>query len=67
MNRVILAHTPLAGNRLFFKSLIGKEKISEPYSYEVELLSPINNINLRELLGKSLTIELRSPLLPPDI
>ncbi|CAI0702456.1 type VI secretion system Vgr family protein [Serratia fonticola] len=64
MNRVILAHTPLAGNRLFFKSLIGKEKISEPYSYEVELLSPINNINLRELLGKSLTIELRSPLLP---
>lgn len=64
MNRVILAHTPLAGNRLFFKSLIGEEKISEPYSYEVELLSPINNINLRELLGKSLTIELRSPLLP---
>ncbi|CAM4079533.1 type VI secretion system Vgr family protein [Serratia silvae] len=64
MNRVILAHTPLAGDTLMVKSLVGNEKISEPYSFEVELLSAVNSINLRELLGKSLTIELRSPPLP---
>ncbi|MGF6189310.1 type VI secretion system Vgr family protein [Serratia sp. 2723] len=64
MNRVILAHTPLAGDTLMFKSLVGNEKISEPYSFEVELLSTVNSINLRELLGKSLTIELRSSPLP---
>jgi len=64
MNRVILAHTPLADNSLLFKSLIGHEKISEPYSFDVELLSTINSINLRDLLGKPLTIELRSAPLP---
>ncbi|MHA7848345.1 type VI secretion system Vgr family protein [Serratia sp. D1N4] len=60
MNRVILAHTPLADDTLLFKSLIGNEKISELYSFEIELLSVNSSINLRDLLGKTLTIELRS-------
>ncbi|KFK97921.1 MULTISPECIES: type VI secretion system Vgr family protein [unclassified Serratia (in: enterobacteria)] len=64
MNRVILVHTPLVGNTLLFKSLVGHEKLSELYAFEVELLSTINSVNLRELLGKTLTIEMRSPILP---
>ncbi|KEY59010.1 type VI secretion system Vgr family protein [Serratia sp. DD3] len=64
MNRVILVHTPLAGNVLLFKSLVGHEKISELFSFEVEVLSTSNSINLRELLGKALTVELRSSPLP---
>jgi type VI secretion system secreted protein VgrG len=64
MNRVILANTPLACNTLFFKCLVENEKISEAYSYEMGLLSHINSINLRELLGKPLTLELRSSPFP---
>ncbi|WP_058912978.1 type VI secretion system Vgr family protein [Entomohabitans teleogrylli] len=59
MDRVIVAHTPLDLDTLLFKSLTGNETLSGLFEFHIELLSTRNDINLRELLGKPLTVELR--------
>ncbi len=60
MDRVILAHSPTGSDTLLFKSLSGTEQLSHLYEFEVELLSAQNNIDLKGLLGKPLTIEVRT-------
>lgn len=65
MNRAIIAHTPADSGELLFKSLTGQEGLSEAFEFEVELLNKSNNLNLRNLLGKSLTVELRGKPLTP--
>ncbi|KAA9002642.1 type VI secretion system tip protein VgrG [Affinibrenneria salicis] len=63
MDRIITAHTPLGSDALLFKSLAGTEQLSELYEFDVELLSADNAIDLKGLLGKPLTVEIRSNLL----
>ncbi|MFS2222980.1 type VI secretion system Vgr family protein [Pantoea sp. B65] len=65
MERVIVAHTPLADDRLLFKSLSGSEQLSSLYAFDVELLSLDHHIGLTALLGGVLTIELKNHTATP--
>ncbi len=57
-NRNIQVFTPLAENTLLFYQMYGKERLNEPFEYNVELLSTDHAIDPRQLLGKSITIQL---------
>ncbi|QKJ86483.1 type VI secretion system tip protein VgrG [Paramixta manurensis] len=65
MDRLIIAHVPASPEELLFKSLSGKEHLSRVYAFEVELLCPANNLDLKALLGQPLTVEIRSNPLTP--
>ncbi|QKJ85801.1 type VI secretion system tip protein VgrG [Paramixta manurensis] len=65
MDRLIVAHVPASPEELLFKSLSGEEHLSRVYAFEVELLCPANNLDLKALLGQPLTVEIRSNPLTP--
>ncbi|EOI5792972.1 type VI secretion system Vgr family protein [Cronobacter malonaticus] len=65
MERIIIAHTPLPPETLLFKSLSGTEQLSTLYEFDVELFSPLNNLDIKGLLGKPVTIEIRNSSLTP--
>ncbi|EIC30767.1 MULTISPECIES: type VI secretion system Vgr family protein [Methylomicrobium] len=56
--RVASVTTPLPENDLFLWRVSGSEQLSRLFEYELDLLSEKNNINLKPLLGKSMTIKL---------
>ena len=58
MERVVIAHSSL-GDSLLFKSMKGCEILSEWYEYTIDLLSKDNSINLNNMLGKTLALELK--------
>jgi len=58
MDRVVIAHTPL-GSELLFKKMTGREQFSDCYQFDVDMLSTSNEINLQDLLGEQITLELR--------
>ena len=60
MERQIVAYTPLDDGRLLFKKLTGSEQLSGLYRFEVELLSASNDIELKCLLGQSITVALNT-------
>ncbi|MGO4742356.1 type VI secretion system Vgr family protein [Serratia quinivorans] len=65
MDRLIIAHTPLATDQLLFKRFSGEEKLAGLFEFEVELLSPGNRLDLKSLLGQKITLELRAnPMVP---
>ncbi len=55
--RPIVAHTPLEGV-LAFRQMSGTEALSSLFEFEVELVAESYSLDLQELLGKSLTIEI---------
>lgn len=57
-NRKIQVFTPLKENTLLFYQMHGSEQLSEPYLYNLELLSESSTINPEALLGESVTIGL---------
>ncbi|GAB3376506.1 type VI secretion system Vgr family protein [Azotobacter armeniacus] len=57
MNRIVKAHTPL-GESLRFRAMNGCEALSQLFEFEVELLSESHSLDLKSLLGKSLTLEI---------
>ena len=58
MDRVVTAHTPLAPDQLLFRSMHGKEGLSELFEFEVDLLSPNTSVDMKAVLGKPLTLEI---------
>ncbi|MDR2153829.1 MAG: type VI secretion system tip protein VgrG [Burkholderiaceae bacterium] len=60
MARVIKAYTPLAEDQLLFRSMKGRECLSQLYEFTVDLLSPNESIDMKSLLGKPLTLEIRT-------
>ncbi|AHG65541.1 type VI secretion system Vgr family protein [Advenella mimigardefordensis] len=58
--RPIVAHTPLEGV-LAFRQMSGTEALSSLFEFEVELVAESYSLDLQQLLGKSLTIEIESP------
>ena len=46
MARVVTAHTPLAPDQLLFRSMHGKEGLSELFEFEVDLLSPNTSVDM---------------------
>ncbi|MFD4840216.1 type VI secretion system Vgr family protein [Achromobacter sp. NPDC058515] len=59
MNRVIVAETAL-GAVLKFKSMHGREALSELYEFEVELEAETTAISAPSVLGKPLTLEIET-------
>ncbi|OKP02251.1 type VI secretion system Vgr family protein [Xenorhabdus eapokensis] len=64
MKRQFIAHTSLPDNPLLFKSLIGRERLSEAYEFEVELLSKKRLSNPISLHNKILTVEIKNKSAP---
>ncbi|WP_148715773.1 type VI secretion system Vgr family protein [Chitinolyticbacter meiyuanensis] len=60
MNRIVTAHTPLGEEALRFRAMNGSEALSQLFEFEVELLSDSHSLDLKALLGKSLTLELET-------
>lgn len=56
----ITATTPLPGDLLFW-SLTGREALSEPFVFDVELLSTRNRLDKTALLGKPMTVTIPLP------
>ncbi|KAA8997702.1 hypothetical protein FJU30_18250 [Affinibrenneria salicis] len=59
LNRITVA-TPLPGELLFW-SLSGREALSEPFIFDVELLSTQPRLNKTVLLGKPMTVTIPLP------
>jgi len=62
-SRPIIAHTPLEGS-LVFKQMTGHEGLSQLFEFDVELLADNFNLDLKQLLGKPLTLEVATSLKP---
>ncbi|KQU86499.1 type VI secretion protein Vgr [Variovorax sp. Root318D1] len=60
MERVVKVHSPLGGDQLMFRSMHGSEGLSRLFEFEVDLLSPRPSIDAQSVLGKALTLELRT-------
>ncbi|MDD2761263.1 MAG: type VI secretion system tip protein TssI/VgrG [Methylomonas sp.] len=56
--RVASVKTPLGKDELFLWRVVGTERLSQLYEYELDLFSEKNNIDLKQLLGKSMTVSL---------
>lgn len=59
MSRIFTLKNPLAED-LLFKSLTGTEQLSDIFLWDLTMLSPRNNIQAKELLGKGITIEIET-------
>jgi type VI secretion system secreted protein VgrG len=59
VNRRVTIQTPL-GDALQLHRLLGREAISQPYAFEVDLLGKSNSIDPKALLGKAATIAMQT-------
>lgn len=59
--RIASVTTPLGGDVLLLYRMTGSEQLSRLFEYDLELLSEKNNIDLKQLLGKSMTVKLDLP------
>ena len=57
MTRTVQVHTVLSAEQLKFRAMRGREALSELFEFEVDMVSPSFNLDLKKLLGTSLTIE----------
>ncbi|RZL63916.1 MAG: type VI secretion system tip protein VgrG [Variovorax sp.] len=60
MARVVTAHTPLGPEQLLFRSMHGSEGLSQLFEFEVDLLSPTTSVDMKAMLGKPLTLEVKT-------
>ncbi|OED39495.1 hypothetical protein AB833_15110 [Chromatiales bacterium (ex Bugula neritina AB1)] len=60
-NREVRVYTALGDNALLFSSMSGSERLSTLYNYRLELISEDYQINLDDLLGTDITVELQLP------
>lgn len=57
-NRIASVTTPLGTQVLMLYRMTGNEQVSQLFEYELELLSEKNDIDLKGLLGKNMTVNL---------
>lgn len=60
-NREIQVFTPLGADTLLFYRMNGRESLSEPFEYELELLSEDPTINPSKLLGENVAVGIVLP------
>lgn len=58
-NRKIQVFTPLRENTLLFYQMHGKESLSEPFEFQLDLLSEKSDIAPESLLGENFTIRMQ--------
>ena len=61
MPRVMEIATPLGEDVLLFHGMHAREELSRLFEYQLDLLSPKNDINLDDILGKNVTVKLALP------
>jgi type VI secretion system secreted protein VgrG len=61
VDRIASVTTPLGETDLLLYRMTGSERLSQLFEYELELLSEKNDINLKSLLGKNMTVKLALP------
>ncbi len=59
MPRTVQVHTALNAEQLKFRAMRGQEGLSQLFEFEVDMVSPSFNLDLKKLLGTSLTLELQ--------
>lgn len=64
MDRHFIAYTSLPGESLYFKSLVGIERLSEAYEFEVQLLSKKRLLDPISLHNTMLTVEIKNKSVP---
>ncbi|HOO46970.1 MAG TPA: contractile injection system protein, VgrG/Pvc8 family, partial [Deltaproteobacteria bacterium] len=57
-NRIIVIETPLGADKLLLARLSGKEGISMPFSFELDLLSTDNAVVFEDIIGKDVSISI---------
>jgi type VI secretion system secreted protein VgrG len=60
-NRPAKIATPLGADKLLFKSLSGTERLGRPFQYELLLLSTDPDIDYKKIVGKEVTVTVKSP------
>ena len=60
-HRAVRIQTPLPEDTLLFSSMSGKERLSELFDYQLELLSEDTEVDLNLLLGQNITIGVERP------
>jgi type VI secretion system secreted protein VgrG len=65
MERIVKTHSPLGEDQLLFRSMHGTEGLSQLFEFEVDLLSASAAIDPKQLLGKPLTLEIRTAQATP--
>jgi type VI secretion system secreted protein VgrG len=61
-NRLFSISTPLGKDKLLLKRVSGAESLGSLFAYEASLLSEDNEIGGKSILGKEVTITLKSPV-----
>jgi type VI secretion system secreted protein VgrG len=61
MPRVMEVTTPLGGDVLLFHGMQGREELSRPSEYQIDLLSTKSDIDVDKILGKNVTVKLALP------
>jgi type VI secretion system secreted protein VgrG len=64
MTRTVQVHTALTAEQLRFRAMRGREGLSQLFEFEVDMVSPSFNLDLKKLLGTSLTIEITDGATP---
>ncbi len=59
-NRIAKITTPLGDDKLLLDNFSGNEELSRPFSYRAACLSTSADLDLDKVLGKEITIELKS-------
>ena len=59
--RFISVKTPLGKDELLLRSMRGREAVSEPFAYELELQSEDPNIKLADIVGQDIGVTLNLP------
>lgn len=59
MPRTVQVHTVLNAEQLKFRAMRGQEGLSQLFEFGVDMVSPSFNLDLKKLLGTSLTLELQ--------
>ena len=62
-NRMLNINTPLGPNEVLLTGISGAEGISEPFTFDLTLISERNNINYEDIIGQNVTVSI---LLPSD-
>ena len=57
MQRTVRVQTVL-GETLLFRAMVGREAISEPYEYQLTLVSDDDSVAFADLLGTDMTVEI---------
>jgi type VI secretion system secreted protein VgrG len=60
-SRLARIDTPLGNDKLLFKSLSGVERLGRAFEYELTLLSTDPDIDYKSIVGKEVTVTVKSP------